>query len=72
MTTTKFFEYLNSLGLFRISIYFTESGIEALVSKNIPPKVENFTQVIEQKFAYRVRLSEKDYLNTDITNGFFN
>lgn len=72
MTTTKFFDYLNNLGLFRISIYFTESGIEAIVSKNIPPKVENFTQVTEEKFGYKVRLSKKDYFNTDITNGFFN
>ena len=71
MTTEKFFNYLNSLGLFRINIYITESGIESIISKSTKPKVNDFTEVKDIGHAYKVRLSKKDYFNKDITKGYF-
>lgn len=73
LTTTDFFNYLNSLNLFRISIKKDSSGFTAILSKNSKPDLKDFTQVSEDDYGYPlVRLSSKDFYNSEITNGFFN
>jgi hypothetical protein len=73
MTTEKFLQYLESLGLFRWSITENHSGMEAVLSSSTKPKLENFTQVLlNSDGTWWVRLSKQDYFNESITGGFFN
>lgn len=68
-----FYEYLNSLGLFRIKIWNDHTSVYALVTKE--PKKEDFTQVfLKEKTGglWEVRLSFMDFKNDSITKGFFN
>ena len=72
LTTKDFFEYLNSLGLFRILINKDSTGFTATLSSNSKPNPKDFTQVGTDEFGYpQVRLNTKDFFNNNITNGFF-
>lgn len=73
ITTTEFFNYLNSLNLFRITIKDLGHSFEALLSNNSKPDPNNFTQIYKDENNYTcVRLSKKDLFNEAITKGFFN
>jgi len=73
ITTEMFFDYLESLDLFRWKIVENENGMEAIIGQGTKPNLENFTQVQRQKDGtFWVRLSNSDYFNNSITKGFFN
>lgn len=73
MTTEIFHQYLESLGLFRWTIYQTPSGIEATLSQDSEPPYERLTNVYQNPDdSWQVRLSKKDYFNEAITQDFFN
>jgi len=72
ITTGQFFDYLQSLGLFRWMITSTKTGMEAILSKDCKPELSNFTQVVRNDDGtWFVRLSKSDYFNKKITRGFF-
>ena len=73
ITTGQFFDYLESLGLFRWMITSTKTGIEAIISQDNQPQLSNFSQVIKNDDGtWLVRLSKSDYFNESITKGYFN
>lgn len=73
ITTTDFFNYLNFLDLFRISIEDLGCSFEAVISEDCEINPSNFTQTYTNKDGYPcVRLSKKDLFNETITKGFFN
>jgi hypothetical protein len=73
ITTLDFFNYLESLDLFRWSISNTPNGMEAILSQDSKPCRDNFTQVLRNgDGTWFVRLSNADYHNDLITKGFFN
>ena len=72
ITSEQFLNYLESLGLFRIKIEIKETGAEAVVSSTSAPSIGDFTQISRnENGGFWVRLSNKDYLNRAITDGFF-
>ena len=70
ITSQQFIEYLESLGLFRLRLSVNELGAEAVV--NSVPNLADFTSVSRLAGGfYSVRLSGVDYLNAEITGGYF-
>jgi hypothetical protein len=72
ITTKDFYDYITSLGLFRLQIWEDETAMYAIV--NSEPNPNRFTQVKKVPSTdnlYEVRLSKKDYYNDLITHGFF-
>ena len=73
VTTTEFYNYLNSLGLFRIAITENETAFYATIQDT--PKLENFSVITkpdEKNPFWEVILSKNDIYNEKITKGFFN
>ena len=72
ITTGQFYDYLESLDLFRWNITSTKTGIEAILGESDDPKLSDFTQVKKNDDGtWLVRLSKADYFNELITKGFF-
>lgn len=69
--TEDFFQYLESLNLFRITLKDKGYYFEALVSWSSEVEPSSFSQVLKTKEGHIVRLSKKDLFNDRITNGFF-
>jgi hypothetical protein len=76
ITTEYFYNYLISLGLFRLTIRVDELSFTAQLSDAAKPNKDDFTQILrtpnENYPFYKVRLSKKDLFNDKITKGFFN
>jgi len=68
----QFLRYLENQGIFRWKTTRTMTAWEAIVSAKTPPDRKKFTNVLINKDqTYWVRLSEEDFYNDEITDGYF-